>query len=572
VIFAIVGLGILAFIVAEARGPAGRMYNEWRERRAIKQAKGFIEKKDVNNALLALQVAAQANPNNPAAWRVAADVLESNGSNQAVRLRQQIVSAVPHSLADRLALAATALRFRDLQSAEVALSGVAAADQNKPEFLKLSAALAFASKRTEDAEATIDRLLAVEPNDAKMKFNRAVLRLRHVNRALADESREQLTAIALKPGPLQADALRELTRDEAARNRPAPALAWAEKLAGLPGAPFDDQLLRINLLRLANQALLTTAAENSLAERALKDPAEAAQFATWLTVQGRAREARPWLANLPAAVRADPRVRTVEAECLAALGDWNALAEALQAGAWGPVAPETIRLALSARTLSDRQRADLRRDVWQEAIKLTRRDAAGLRVLLRLSLYWNWTTEAEDTLFATASNFPTEVWALNALVSSAYTRKDTATLKKAYSLWHDIQPQSPKVTGDWVMVTLLLEPSPLETKAKIAARDLARAEPRNAFFVTTHAFSLYQQGRRKEALDLMEHLSPAELRVPGRALYYGLILAADGQLERADNFLKLTAKADLLPEERELLRTAQAIVAGAPVPDSARKS
>ena len=540
------------------------MYNDWREQRAIAQAKGFIDKKDLNNALLALQVAAQANPNNPAAWRVAAEVLESNGSNQAVRLRQQIVSAEPNSLTDRLALAATAMRFSDLQTAETALGSVAPADQRKPEFLKLYAALAFASKRTDDAEAAIDRLLSIEPNDSKMKFNRAVLRLRHANRTLAEEARDQLTHIASKPGPLQPDALRELTRDEATRNRSAQALVWAEKLAALPGASFDDQLLRINLLRLANRSVPTAIAESALAIRAGKTPVEAAQFATWLTVQGRANEARPWLAKLPPATRADRRVQVVEGECLAALGDWNALGDALQYGAWGVASPEVIRLALSARTLSERQRTDLRRDVWQEATKLAKNDATSLRVLLRLALYWNWTAEAEDTLFAIANGFPLEVWALNSLVSSAYARKDTVMLKKAYSLWHEIQPQSKKVTGDWVMVTLLTEPSPLETKAKLTARDLAKAEPRNAFFVTTHAFSLYQQGRGKEALDLMEHLAPNELRVPGRAVYYGLLLAADGQFDRADSVLKLTAQADMLPEERALLRIAKAMVSGTP--------
>ncbi|QYM79337.1 hypothetical protein K0B96_01585 [Horticoccus luteus] len=566
IIAAAIGVVVIAAVIL-LREPVTRVLARWRAHRALTQAQGFIAQKDLGNAFLALQVAAQANPGDRAALRMAADVLESAGSNQAVRVRQQVANGHSAPLKDRLALVATALRFNDLIVAESGLANFSPAERGMPDFLKLATAVNFSLKRSDVAEGYLDQLLALEPDNEQMKFNRAVLRMRHANRSIADEAKEQLTRIAAKAGPYQAGALRELARDAAARRQPEEALEWGSRLVALPTATFDDQLFRINLLRLAAKDNATlVAAEQALGARAARSAEEAAQFANWLNVQGRADEARRWLRGLPSAIRQDARVKSAEADVLVVLKDWTALGELLQQGAWGEVSPEIIRLALSARTLADRQRNELRQGVWQEALTLAKADPVALRVLLRLTIYWHWAQEEEDTLYVFARGFPNESWTLASLVSSAYARKDTEALKKAYSLWHVNQPNNQKVTGDWAMLMLLTEPGTAETKASDAAKELAAAEPNNPFFVTAQAYALYQRNQLKAALDLMERLSPSDLNVPGRALYFGLMLAADGQLARADGYLKLAAKADLLPEERDLLVTAQALVSGAPKP------
>lgn len=575
IIAAVIGVALIAAAFA-LREPATRALAQWRAHRALAQAQGFIDQKDLGNAFLALQVAAQANPGDRAALRMAADVLESAGSNQAVRVRQQVAAGRSAPLNDRLALVATALRFNDLVVAENGLSNFSPAERGLPAFLKLATAVNFSLKHNEVAEGYLDRLLALEPDNEQMKFNRAVLRMRHANRTIADDAQEQLKRFAMKEGPYQAGALRELARDAAAQRAPADALAWGDRLAALPAATFDDQLFRINLLRLAGRDNATiVGAEQAIGARAARTGAEAAQFTNWLDVQGRAKEARQWLRGLPSAIRHDPRVKAAEADVFIGLKDWTALGDSLQQGAWGDVSPEVIRLALSARTLADRQRNELRLGVWQEALNLAKTDPTSLRLLLRLAIYWHWAKEEEDTLYIFARGFPNESWTLASLVSSAYARKDTEALKKAYSLWHQNQPNNRKVTGDWAMLMLLTEPGAADTKASDAAKELAAAEPRNPYFVTADAFGLFQRNQLKAALELMERLPPSDLNVPGRALYFGLMLAADGQLARADGYLKLSAKADFLPEERDLLRTAQALVAGTPTeakPVAARKS
>ena len=52
----------------------------------------------------------------------------------------------------------------------------------------------------------------------------------------------------------------------------------------------------------------------------------------------------------------------------------------------------------------------------------------------------------------------------------------------------------------------------------------------------------------------MEVLDPGTLEEPDVAAYYAVILAACGETEWASHFLDLGMRADLLPEEKELMR------------------
>ena len=55
----------------------------------------------------------------------------------------------------------------------------------------------------------------------------------------------------------------------------------------------------------------------------------------------------------------------------------------------------------------------------------------------------------------------------------------------------------------------------------------------------------------------METLSPAMLNDPSVAGYYGAILAAAGQKEKARTYLDRTTGAQLLPEEAQMVSAAR---------------
>jgi hypothetical protein len=65
------------------------------------------------------------------------------------------------------------------------------------------------------------------------------------------------------------------------------------------------------------------------------------------------------------------------------------------------------------------------------------------------------------------------------------------------------------------------------------------------------------QGRTTEALKLIETLKPSELAAPSVASYYGAILAAAGQSDKARQFLAKAETARILPEELNLVAEAR---------------
>ena len=68
-------------------------------------------------------------------------------------------------------------------------------------------------------------------------------------------------------------------------------------------------------------------------------------------------------------------------------------------------------------------------------------------------------------------------------------------------------------------------------------------------------------GDVEKASQLVGGFSETELERPQIPAYYGVILTDSGDFGRAAKFLDLGAKANLLPEERELIEKAQLTIA-----------
>jgi Flp pilus assembly protein TadD len=93
-------------------------------------------------------------------------------------------------------------------------------------------------------------------------------------------------------------------------------------------------------------------------------------------------------------------------------------------------------------------------------------------------------------------------------------------------------------------------------RARRVAAEIKNKEPLNGAYVSTYAFSLQTKGDVKGALKAMDQLSQDQLRDPSVAAYYGVVLAAAGQKEKAREYLDLAAQANLLPEEKALVAKA----------------
>ena len=106
------------------------------------------------------------------------------------------------------------------------------------------------------------------------------------------------------------------------------------------------------------------------------------------------------------------------------------------------------------------------------------------------------------------------------------------------------------------MTALLLDAK--ELKPHDLAREVYEQAPTNSSFAATYAFSLYVQGKKTEALKVMQQLKPQDLESPSIAGYYGIILKATGGGAGAGIYLEKASKAALLPEERKLFAQARA--------------
>jgi len=120
----------------------------------------------------------------------------------------------------------------------------------------------------------------------------------------------------------------------------------------------------------------------------------------------------------------------------------------------------------------------------------------------------------------------------------------------------ELAPDDLTMQNNLAQLSLLLDADP-ERARKIAA-ELVRKEPGNAAFVSTYAFSLYARGDAAAAREAMEKLTEAQLQEPAIAAYYGIVLAAAGEKEKARAYLARGAQAFLLPEEKALLAKAEA--------------
>ena len=86
-----------------------------------------------------------------------------------------------------------------------------------------------------------------------------------------------------------------------------------------------------------------------------------------------------------------------------------------------------------------------------------------------------------------------------------------------------------------------------------AADALYKEHPVTPSVVSTYALSLFLMDRAPAAAQMMETLTPAQLREPALAIYYGMFLAASKRTAKAEEYFRLGERWPLLPEEKAIL-------------------
>jgi hypothetical protein len=530
-------------------------YKSARQIRLVKQARFYLARSNERKALLCLQRALRYNPKDIQACRLMAELTERLHSPGALIWRSRVLELNPRSAEDRLALAKTALVFRDYAASTNALEGIDAAARRTAAYHNVAGAVATALNHLEAAEVHFVQASQLESGNLAPQLNLAIIRLHGTNAARVGEARSTLRAFSKSPtnAVFRYEALRELLGDAIASRQTNAALALSKNLIRETNSTFSDRLLRLDLLKQSQDVEFKR--ELGLIQReAGTNMAWIRELGTWQMSAIGPAETLAWLEALPLEVQTNQLGAMLGAECRTMVGDWKGLRAFLQPQDW--VELDFARLAFLSRALREQDLAGGAKAEWELALKAANSQKASLLMLQRLAAQWNWQSEAEDLLWTIVNRYPEEKWASQSLTRVLYTGGRTRPLMMLFSQEVKRTPSDLSARNNLAITALLLDAK--EMKPHELAREVYQQAPTNASFASTYAFSLYVQEKNAEALKVMQQLKPQDLGGPSVAGYYGLILKASGDLERAKSYLETAAKAQLLPEERKLFEQAKA--------------
>ena len=550
-------LGIIGIVLLLALlGWGGlRVFHSWQERHLVGRAAGFLAGGDLKSAALSARRALQLNPESAHAARMMATVAEQAGDGTELAWRRQVFELAPGSIDDGIALVRAALRANDLPLAERTLQTLAETAEQTAAYHAARGRIAEMRNKPAEAETHWARAAALAPQDTAYQVQLAMVQLGAIDKTKRDAALEMLERLRTDPKQ-RAAATRALIIDGGTRGADAQRLrSLASDLQSYPEAVFSDRLLYIEILRqLRDPAYADYLAK--LEKDALASPADAAALLSWMAAHGNAGEAVRFANSLPAELAAKWPVPVATAEAYAKAEDWDGVQRVAGDKSWA--AYEFLRHAYLARAFRGEGRqleADQR---WAHAQKEAAPQPQAVLLLARTVSSWGWEKEMADLLWTLSKAPETRLEALQLLYQHYAQRGDTGGVYRVLLHGTEIAPDDLTLQNNLAQISLLLDADP-ERARKIAA-ELARKEPGNASFVSTYAFSLYARGDVGGARAALETLTQEQLEAPAIAAYYGIVLAAAGEKEKARDYLARGAQAFLLPEEKALLAKAEAAV------------
>jgi hypothetical protein len=418
-------------------------------------------------------------------------------------------------------------------------------------YHQLSGALAIAEKKSALAESEFAAALQLDPGNTQFAMNLAAVRLTSQDLPTREKARTELTRLAGQTA-VRLEALRALTMDALANKSLGDAEKWAAQLRLEKGATFSDVLLYLEATQKTDAA---APALRDAQENGTRSPAIAAALITWMNRHGMAQAAREWSLALPKETLEAHPVPLAIAEAYSFLQDWNGLHAWVDEKNWGE--EEFLRLAVLSHALhrlTPGDRASMEsQTAWNAALKATKNRADRVAAIAQLAEGWDYATEAAEAWWLIANGNENAKEALTALQRLYKAKQDSRGLLRVARRALELNPADLVAANNCASLGLLLN---ADSSARRLATKLHAENPANAAFSSTYAFALFTEGKTSEALREMETLKEAQLRHPSIAAYYFVMLVENGKMERAHAFLSAANKAQLLPEEQQLLTAA----------------
>jgi hypothetical protein len=511
---------------------------------ALARAHRELARKDLGRAEFWTGQALSVDERNAEAARMMAEISEMQDQPAALTWRIRVAQREPGSTGDIMAWAKCALRFGQGQMAFNALNSLPPDfKDHSAEYHELMAGWAVAARAPGLAEAHFVKAAELDHENPLHRVNLAAFRLTNSsNPELRAAAARDLEALAADP-KVTFFAVRTLLADAIRHRDAARARRFAEKLRALPGHTFGDELSCLES-GMAEPALHHAIEE--LEHRAASDPALATQLGDSLNSHGLADETLRWFAALPEPVRSNVRVQITAAEAYLAKRDWDGLENFLAKREWGD--GEYLRRAMLIRT--HRERSQPWEREWKQLVTdVSAKQPEGF-LLSQLLIGWKWRDEALELLWDAATQPRTGSKALRYLWDLYAETNETANLLRVAKAQIDIDPSNPTNKNNVAFLSLMLYGA--SERAERLAGEISAMNPKIPEWAATYAYALHLAGKEAEAKKVMEKLPPEALGRPGIALYYAIVLAANGDNDRAkESFAKLNPRG-MLPEERKL--------------------
>ena len=542
--------GILAVLVIGgflAKSRVQRFWEARKERQHVERAAEFFAKGDLKHAVLDARTALDLNPRNIEANRIIAKSLESLGSPDAILWRKRLDSIAAGDPENSAALARAAFLAGDITVAEDALEKLKPADRDTALFHEVAAGLAMRKDDNAAAESHWAEAARLNPGEDIYKLNLAVIRIKSnapEARASALAAFEELRS----KDAYRIVALRALIEDAMSRNRSRRARELVDDLVACKDAAFFDKVWRASVLRAVDDPK-SAAYLAELKESAVSKPEELSQLFDWMNRSDLALMVSDWAAGLPSSVTAQPPVALTVADAYVNGLDWQKLRAFTESAAWGSL--DFLRMAYLSRAFSRLGEISSAENQWGKSLAAAQGDASKLQMLVKLVQGWRWEEGTDDALRKLSADETSPLWVLQALWKVSLKSGDSSELLRLSNLLTKMDPRSVSARNKFIWLSLIRHAD--DSYPHQLAEKLYHENKTNINVATTHALSLYLEGKTFEALAIMLPFKPDELRDPSVALYYGMFLASAGKLEKAVEFLDIGESAPLLREEKELL-------------------
>jgi hypothetical protein len=488
------------------------------------------------------KAALERNPGDPEILSMLVSASEGLHSPAAVFYAVKLAKVQSES-SNVLALARLAIEHHEPFVAHEILNSLAP-QTNTFQFQLLRAEAFLALTNFTAARRSLEIALSIQPQStqAKIKLIEAELPL-----SKPDEVDEKLLALVAlaQNSETEEQVLQTLLNLQSSFSKWPRLLEIIHSLTG--GSSIRSELLKLSLKKLKRESIDANL-ENL--RKITTRPKEIVQLMRWQNLNGLAEQTVAWSERftnrlelpfvLPLAEALVLNQRWVELDAVYKQSKWDLLE--FKRHAYGSLCSKELN-----------QKHDLR-PRWDAAMDSAREEVEMLYSLAGLARSWGWTKQEEECLWIIARNPVKQLLALDLLAASYRQAESTKNLFRVIERYYDLKPNDPAARDHYAYVSLLLNQN-VEMATRLADENF-KLHPSEPSIAATRAFQLNRGKKFREALAVLENISPQEAEMPKVLLQKALALFGLGRPEAREFHLKARHSKSLLPEEDILLSKA----------------